>query len=237
MTACLIIHGFTGGPYEVGPLADYIREHTDWQVEVPSLPGHGLGEEGRDLELLGVSYQDWINEAEQAYLTLTKNHEDIYLIGFSMGGMIAAYLAGKYTCERLVLLSTSRRYISVPQMGIDFFRFTQKALRKKLKEDQLYNHYRKKYGSVPLHAIREFLRCMKFTRPYLKKLYYPILIGQGLQDGMVPYSTVHYLDKEIPVESEIIYFHDSKHLICLGEDKEVVIQAVFRFLTKEMDKT
>ncbi|GAB2555831.1 alpha/beta hydrolase [Gracilibacillus alcaliphilus] len=233
MPACLIIHGFTGGPYEVEPLADYLAEYTDWHVEVPSLPGHGLGEDQRHLELTSVSYQDWLDEAEGAYLELQKEHDIIYLIGFSMGGMIAAYLAAKYSCERLVLLSTSRRYISIPQMGLDMFRFAQKAVKRQLKDDQLFNHYRKKYGTVPARSVREFLRCMKFTRPYLKEIKQPVLIVQGLQDGMVPYSAVHYLDKELPVEAEIIYFYDSKHLICLGEDKDVVIAAVFNFLTKK----
>ncbi|MDX8046318.1 alpha/beta fold hydrolase [Gracilibacillus sp. S3-1-1] len=232
MTACLVIHGFTGGPYEVEPLATYIEEQTDWYVVTPKLPGHGLGA-GRDLELSDVSYKDWISEAEQAYLNIAKAHADVYLIGFSMGGMIAAYLAAKYTCVKLVLLSTSRKYISVPRMGADILQFAQKAVRHKLHDDVLFNHYRKKYGSVPWKAIREFLRCMKFTKPYLKDIHCPVFIAQGMQDGMVPYKTVHYLDKEIPVDADIIYFHDSKHLICLGDDKEVVINAVFQFLTKE----
>ncbi len=232
MTACLVIHGFTGGPYEVEPLASYIEEHTDWHVVTPSLPGHGLGE-GRDLDLLDRSYKDWVKEAEQAYLELKEDHDEIYLVGFSMGGMIAAYLAAKYTCKKLVLLSTSRKYISIPRIGVDILNFTQKAVRRKLKDDALFHHYRKKYGSVPVKAIREFLKCMKFTKPYLKEIHCPVFIVQGMQDGMVPYKAVHYLDKEIPVDAEIIYFHDSKHLICLGEDKDVVIDAVFQFLIKE----
>ncbi|WP_058305787.1 alpha/beta hydrolase [Gracilibacillus massiliensis] len=234
MTACLIIHGFTGGPYEVEPLALHLKEMTDWHVVTPSLPGHGLGDDGRDLDLLEVTYKDWIDEAEQAYLKLKKQHQDetIYLIGFSMGGMIAAYLAAKYTCAKLVLLSTSRKYISIPRITMHLFNFAQKAVRKKLKDDALYNHYMSKYGAVPIKATREFLKCMKFTKPYLKDIYCPVFIAQGIQDGMVPYKSAHYLDKEIPVEAEIIYYHDSKHLICLGEDKDVVIEAVYKFLTK-----
>ncbi|UOQ84270.1 alpha/beta hydrolase [Gracilibacillus salinarum] len=232
MPACLILHGFTGGPYEVEPLAVHIAEQTGWEVVTPSLPGHGLGQ-GRDLDLMHVTYQEWIEEAENAYVQLRESHQEIFLIGFSMGGMIAAYLAAKYACEKLVLLSTSRKYINVSQMGLDFVQFAQKAIRKTLKQDPLYNHYRSKSGSVPLKAISEFLKCMKFTKPYLKKINCPVFIAQGIQDGMVPYKAVQYLDKEIPSESEIMYFCDSKHLICLGEDKKIVIDTVCQFLKNE----
>jgi len=232
MPACLIIHGFTGGPYEVEPLADYIREHTEWEVVTPRLSGHGL-EDGTKLDLEDISYKDWMKDAEEAYFSLKKRHEKIYLIGFSMGGMIATFLAAKYTCEKLILLSASRKYISIPRISVDLLGFAQKAMRKKLKEDRLYKHYKSKYGYVPFKAIREFLKCMKYTKPYLRKIHCPVFIAQGMQDGIVPYKTVHYLDKEIPVESEVIYFHDSKHLICLGEDKDVVIEAVYQFLIKK----
>lgn len=232
MAGCLVIHGFTGGPYEVEPLTNYLNEHTEWEVVALRLSGHGLGD-GTELSLENVSYKDWLKEAEEAYFYLKNKYQDIYLVGFSMGGMIATYLAAKYTCKKLVLLSASRKYVSLPQIGLDLLGFAQKAVRKELKEDPLFNHYRSKRGYVPAKAVREFLKCMKFTKPYLRKIYCPVFIAQGMQDGIVPYKTVHYLDKEIPVEAEIIYFHDSKHLICLGEDKEIVIQAVYRFLKRE----
>ncbi|WP_163538954.1 alpha/beta fold hydrolase [Gracilibacillus sp. YIM 98692] len=233
MTACLLIHGYTGGPYEVEPLATYLKEQTDWEVMSPRLPGHGLGDDGKALDLGDVSYTDWISTAEDAYLQLKEKHDVIYIIGFSMGGMIAAYLAASYPCEKLVLLSTSRKFISISQMSIDILDFGKKAIKKQLKEDPLFNHYKGKYGSVPLSANLEFLKCMKFTKPYLKQIHCPVFIAQGIQDGMVPYKSVHYLDKEIPVDAEIIYFHDSKHLICLGEDKDIVIQSVYHFLLRK----
>ncbi|GAE93545.1 carboxylesterase [Gracilibacillus boraciitolerans JCM 21714] len=235
MTACLLIHGFTGGPYEVEPLAIYLKEKTDWHVEIPSLPGHGLGE-GKDLNLADVTYKDWINKAEEVYLKLATQHTTIYLVGFSMGGMITAYLAAKYSVKGLVLLSTSRKYISIPQIGVTLVDFSQKAVRKKLKNDPLFSHYISKYGAVPVKSTIEFLKCMRFTKPYLKRIHCPVFIAQGIQDGIVPYKSAHYLDKEIPADAEIIYFHDSRHLICLGEDKDLVVEAVYQFLKKENKK-
>ena len=57
----LCIHGFTGGPYEVQPFVDYLKMHTDWLVEVPTLPGHGI-----TLNLANYSAESWMMEAELA---------------------------------------------------------------------------------------------------------------------------------------------------------------------------
>ena len=35
-TGVLCIHGFTGGPYEVQPIADYLENNTDWKIVVPT---------------------------------------------------------------------------------------------------------------------------------------------------------------------------------------------------------
>lgn len=41
MIGCLIIHGYTGGPYEVDPLRVYLQKRTNWKIVVPVLEGHG----------------------------------------------------------------------------------------------------------------------------------------------------------------------------------------------------
>src|SRR5699024_9810271 len=108
MIGCLCLHGFTGGPYEIAPLTDFLLENTNWLVSVPTLPGHGV-----DLKLDNVTHKDWLVTAELAYQELAKKVDTIYLIGFSMGGMIAAALAAKYRVDRLVMLSPSRKYLSL----------------------------------------------------------------------------------------------------------------------------
>lgn len=225
MIGCLCIHGFTGGPYEITPLADYLKEVTDWYIEVPCLPGHG-----ESLNLNSATYLEWVDEAEQTLLKVKEKCDTIYLIGFSMGGMISAYLASKYKADKLVLLSASRKYISVGQMGKDIGQFVQERLKGKLEDNTLFQRYRQKKGAVPLRAVVQFLKCMRFTKPFLKEVHCPVLIAQGIQDGMVPYKSVHYLDKEIPGETEVIYYHDSKHHICLGTDRDVLIEKVYIFL-------
>ena len=105
---CLCIHGFTGSPYEVEPLAQYIQMHMDCKILVPTLPGHE--QQGN---LADVVYEEWIYCAEKSLKELIRECEEVYVIGFSMGGVIASYLASKYHIEKLVLLSAAAKYVCV----------------------------------------------------------------------------------------------------------------------------
>nr|WP_077625229.1 alpha/beta fold hydrolase [Sediminibacillus massiliensis] len=228
MKGCLCIHGFTGGPYEVDPLAEYVRENTDWLVKVPCLPGHG-----DTLNLKGVTFDQWVSAAEDEFRMLEKQCEQVFVVGFSMGGMIASYLAAKYPVAKLALLSPAGKYIDIKQMGVELGSFFVKGLKGELDNDPMFNNYKCKWGSVPFKAMIEFQKCVRFTRPYLENIECPVLIAQGRQDSLVPFKTLHYLDKEISgADTELILYDKSKHMICLGEQKEELIQTVFSFLTR-----
>src|SRR5690625_1871160 len=218
MIGCLIIHGFTGGPYEVEPLTNYLKEKTNWQIEVPVLSGHGT-----ELDLEHVNYEEWLSDAVEALITLKETCETIYVIGFSMGGMIAAYLAANYQIDRLVLLSTARRYLSFRHLST-YIRYGIEAMFKdELKESPLYKHYKYKFDVVPLTANIEFMKLVNKTKAYLKHVTTPVFIAQGQKDALVPAKTPYYLHDEISSEDkEVVFFERSNHLICLGNDQDVL---------------
>jgi|SRR5690625_3572793 len=230
MIGCLIIHGYTGGPHEVQPLADYLLEQTDWDIVVPTLPGHG-----KNLQLEDASYRKWLKAAEKSLKRLKNKYEEIYLIGFSMGGMIAAYLAAKYNVNKLVLLATAGKFLSLKQMTLDFGDVIKDLIRGNLQQNSTYLRYKRKVGKVPFRANIEFLKLVRYTRSYLKSIKSPVLIAQGQQDGVVPVRAASYLDKEISSpQKQVVLFEQSDHQICLGNDKDTLNAMVHDFLlTKE----
>jgi carboxylesterase len=233
MIGCLIIHGFTGGPYELEPLTEYLKENTNWHISVPTLPGHG-----KQLALENVTYKNWIEAAEASLKQLKDRCDEIYIIGFSMGGMISAYLAAKYKVDKLVLLATAGKYLSFKQIGVDLGEVIRDGITGKLGKNKLYLHYKRKLGVVPFKANIEFLKLVWQTRKYLRNVESPVLIAQGQLDSMVPYKTAYYLDKEIPSDrKEVVFFERSRHLICLGNDKDTLNRMVFEFLVKPLEKT
>ncbi|WP_440896819.1 alpha/beta hydrolase [Amphibacillus sp. Q70] len=231
MIGCLCIHGFTGGPYEIEPLTTFLQEETDWLIHVPTLPGHGI-----DLALDHVTHKDWLEAAERAYQELADQVDTVYVIGFSMGGMIAASLAAKHQVDRLVMLSPSRKYLNLIKLTSEARQLLKDRVFGEIEENLTYKNLKHKKGLIPARAYVEFAKCMAVTRPVLKDISCPVLVLQGIKDGLVPYQSTHYLAKEIPVDIDVIYYADSKHLICLGDDKEVAIAAVYKYLAESDPK-
>ncbi len=146
---CLLLHGFTGGPFEVEPLADYLR-HAGWECIVPTLPGHG----GDLSRLRGVKWGEWLDCAVmEAEKKLTEQYGGFNLVGFSMGGLISAYLANRYPVKRLVLLSTAVVFFSPGRLAKDIrYRISQRdwrTLRKK-------NYHSDRLRSAVCEACLEF---------------------------------------------------------------------------------
>ena len=80
----LLLHGFTGTPYEMKHLEEGLRE-TGHDVENPLLPGHGTSL----AEFQKTSFKDWAKGAETAFLALRERVDKVFVCGFSMGGSMA----------------------------------------------------------------------------------------------------------------------------------------------------
>lgn len=227
-TGVLCIHGFTGGPYEVQPFADYIIEETDWAVSVPTLPGHG-----DTLELRDMTADSWLMEAEIALRQLKKKADRIIIVGFSMGGLIAMYLATRYKIDRLVLLSAAAKYISPPQIIEELKGALSDAMKQQLSDNEFFQRYQYKLAHTPVLSTREFLKVVKLVEPYYSKIHIPACIVQGMKDGVVPVSAAQFIyDNIASEEKQLIHSETGKHMICYSDDCEDWFGRVLAFMKK-----
>src|SRR4051812_24515074 len=88
---CLLLHGFTGTPQNVRPLADYLARR-GLAVAAPRMPGHGTTV--ADLDRTGP--EDWLPPAQQAPGEPRGRCSTVFVAGISMGGTIALELAGRH---------------------------------------------------------------------------------------------------------------------------------------------
>ncbi|WLR42141.1 alpha/beta fold hydrolase [Bacillus carboniphilus] len=226
MIGCLCIHGFTGDTWEVEPIADYLKKETDWVIVTPTLPGHGPSS-----NLKGYTKQDWIEEAITAYKKLEEQVDEIIVVGFSMGGMIASYLAAHYSVKKLVLLSAAAYYVNPSQFAVDIKQMFEDALNRNLKDNELFNRYKKKIIETPLSSTLEFQKLVREVRPLLEKIHQPTLIIQGEEDGIVPAKSAHFLYDQIgSKEKELCFLPSSKHHVCHGNDFDTLKKKVHEFL-------
>jgi carboxylesterase len=226
MIGCLCIHGFTGAPFEVAPLVDYLKERTDWRFSVPTLPGHG-----ETLDLKGVHYHDWIAHAEKSLKDLMETCDTIYVIGFSMGGLIASYLATHYPVKRLVLLSAAAYYVNPKQLSMDIKEIVKDSFKGNLASNELFIRYKRKIKATPLSATLQFRTLVSKVRPLLGEISIPTFIAQGESDGIVPPKSAQYLYQRIGAQQKkLIYIKNSKHLICHSDEREQLFAEVIQFL-------
>lgn len=233
MIGCLCIHGFTGSPFEVEPLVHYLKERTNWQFAVPTLPGHG-----DSLNLKGIHYHDWISHAEKALHDLMQKCETIYIIGFSMGGMIASFLAARYPVQKLVLLSAAAFYVNPKQLTSDIMAMIKDSFKGDLSNNELFIRYKRKIKETPIGATMQFRNLVTKVRPLLEGISVPTLIAQGECDGIVPPKSAEYLYRQIGAQQKkLVYYQNSKHLICHSEERELLFTEVFEFLQRGPEKS
>ena len=86
----LCLHGFTGTPYEIAPLARALGA-AGFAVSAPMLAGHGESA----IALAATRWPDWLASAETALDRLRSATEGgpVAVAGFSMGGLLALRLA------------------------------------------------------------------------------------------------------------------------------------------------
>ncbi|WP_409273149.1 alpha/beta hydrolase [Neobacillus sp. SCS-31] len=227
MIGCLCIHGFTGAPYEVEPLADYLKSrHPEWMFRIPTLPGHG-----ETLSLKGIKFKEWIACAEKEYLELAERCDEVYVIGFSMGGLIAGYLAANYKVDRLVLLSAAAYYLNPRQMAAELREMARDLINGTLEENELFSRYKRKITETPLSSALQFRKLVAFIRPQLSMIQAPTFIAQGEMDGLVPPKSAEFLYESIPAEQKkLAYIKESAHHICHCREKAALFSQVDDFL-------
>ncbi|WP_060205868.1 alpha/beta hydrolase [Sporosarcina koreensis] len=231
-TGVLFLHGFTGGMFEVRPFIQYVEEKTDWITSVPILPGHDF-----PIDLSKVTAENWMMEAELALNRLRKECDRILIVGFSMGGIIALYLALRYKIEKLVLLSAAAKYISPRILLADAAVLVAESVTKSFPPNTFYHLYDYKLRNTPLHAAKEFLRVVKMVKPYYGKITTPVCIVQGKKDGIVPFSTAGHLLRSLgSQQKQLIVSENGKHHICYSDDHQVWFPKVYEFMKKDLNE-
>ncbi len=90
-TGCLLIHGWTGAPFEMEPLVEPLRA-LGCAPRLVTLPGHGTSFD----DFRTTWFEDWKRGAEEAYEALSRDVDRVVVMGLSMGGTLALHLATRY---------------------------------------------------------------------------------------------------------------------------------------------
>ncbi len=238
----LIFHGFTGTLESVQALSAPLQK-LGIAVSMPLLAGHGAASP----ELLrGVSWHEWLNDAEVALQKICCNSERIIVIGHSMGALLALHLAIKYPdkVDSLVLATPAIKLVSLfaPGRPMQFLAPLVSKLFKKwelktLFADRQHSSLMLHYSWVPTSAILSFFELIKHTQPELCRVTVPVLVLQCRRDSTVHPESATILFNNIATEpsaKSIVWLEHSDHqLFCDGERAKAV-QVIIDYVAGRM---
>lgn len=227
---CLLVHGFTGTPQNVRPLADYLARR-GLAVSAPRLPGHGTTVD--DLDRTGP--QDWIAAAEKGLSDLRERCSTVFVAGISMGGTLTLELARRHpdlagvvvmaapvqALEALEsLVNDPDRPLTVPApwatVGV-------------LTEDVGVGGIA--YLEMPLGALERGMGLMTEVREGLGDVTVPALLIYGDADQIVDKANGPFvLDGIKSDDKRLLALPDSSHEVTLDVDRERVMVEVYDFI-------
>lgn len=220
--AILIIHGFAGSTYDEEILAQDLELEWNFNVFTYTLKGH------ENNLFMNKKYQDWIDCSVSQVEYLKKNgYKVIYVIGHSMGGVIACYLASKYKeIKKVVLAAPAFKYIY--NKDDKFITTIKKG--KLLINDYGYEEVLKRALKSSISSAKEF---MKLVRKYYytpKKITVPVLIIQGLSDNLVPKDSSLYVYNSVKGKKVLLYLKDVNHDIFHSKKVYIINKKIKKFL-------
>lgn len=224
--AVLFIHGFSASYYENEYFINTLQRYPELDVYTFTMPGHETP------FMRKVPYQEWIDRSEDALVDLFKDYHTVYLIGHSMGGVIASYLASKYQkkIKKLILIAPAFEYGSFQQNKDDITRFFDREGRKGIVG---YDKLFQKILSVPVKQIIEFTKLVKEYKPYVAKVNCPTLVLQGNIDDVVPFSSSVYAYDELSGDKYFTVLRDVRHQVFISAKKEEITRYIYSFLRSE----
>jgi carboxylesterase len=226
----LVVHGFTGNPQSMRPLAEAFAA-AGYTVELPLLPGHGTTVE----DMIPTRWEDWSGAAEAAYDELAARVDKVVVAGLSMGGTITTWLATRHPeIAGIVLVNAA---IDPPaESFLDVLRGMRETGAETF--DGIGSDIAKPgvveaaYSQTPIEPLLSLQSVLSSLRGDLGKINCPVLIFTSTQDHVVPPVSSDVLAEAVSGPVERVTLERSYHVATLDHDAEEIERRSVEFADK-----
>ena len=231
-TGCLLLHGFTSTPEEVRGLGDCLHAE-GWTVYGARLAGHATYPN----DLARIRWQDWLATVEDGLALLQPMCDQVYLIGQSLGGIIALLAAARYPVHGVVALATP--YDVTPDLRLRTVRVWSVVIPWIFKGrtpivDFKLSRREKDYPAYPYFPTRilaEVEEIKLVMRAELAHIKAPVLLIQSRKDPSVPPQSAEGLFAQLPdVPKELFMLDDAGHSIVMDAQCAPAFQKICAFV-------
>lgn len=224
----LVLHGFTGNPSSMRPLAEAVAG-AGYAAALPRLPGHGTTVE----DMLTTGWADWSAHVEAAYQELAARTSKVAVVGLSMGGTLTAWLASRHPeiagivtvngalepltpeTEELFRGALAAGTDRVPGIGSDI-------ADPDVKESA--------YADTPVAPLLSLIEAGQELADGLSRIRCPALVITSRQDHVVPPTAAEYFANRVGGPVRHVWLERSYHVATLDYDQPLIHKETLAFL-------
>jgi carboxylesterase len=225
----LILHGFTGNPQSMRGLALAMTD-AGFTVELPLLPGHGT-----DIsDMVPTRWPQWCEAAVDAYAELSARCDAVVVIGLSMGGSLAVWLAEHH--PDVAALALVNPLVTPPDAATtDFIQAMIDAgdeIAPGIGSDiAMEGSVESAYPELPLRAALSLFEGVEEVEAMLGSVTCPVLVFTSKQDHVVDPKSSDVLMEGVKGSVERVVLEQSYHVATLDYDKDEIEARTVEFLS------
>ena len=225
----LVLHGFTGNPQSMRGLALAFAD-AGFTVEMPLLPGHGT-----DIsDMLPTRWKDWSEAAEVAYTELAARSDSVVVVGLSMGGMLAVWLAQRH--PEIAAIAVVNPLIAPPDGDtltlVESMIENGDEVAPGIGSDiALEGAEESAYPGLPLRAALSLFAAAAEVEAEVESVTCPVLVFTSVQDHVVDPLSSEILAARAKGPVERVTLERSYHVATLDYDKDEIEARTVDFVT------
>ncbi len=228
--AVLVLHGFTGNPSSMRPLAERLAA-AGYSVELPRLPGHGTAID----DLLDKTWDDWSGAALAAYDDLAARAPRVAVVGLSMGGGLTAFVAQRRPVAGCVFINPLVKPVDASLLAmLDDALAQGTAVMETGDESDIKRPGVSElaYPGWPLAALRSLMDGLVGVRGALGAIRAPSLIMTSREDHTVTTDNSDVLADALGGEVERVWLEESYHVATIDFDQELIEAETLAFVAR-----
>jgi carboxylesterase len=233
-TGVLFIHGFTASPAEMRPMAEAVAQAMGWRCVGPLLPGHGT----RIEDLQQTNREEWVMAVERAYEALSRECDQVFVVGLSLGAVLACHLALRQTGDvklgGLILLAPAFGVTPARALGIHIGRVVRNLRHKGTRaSDYFLDNRLYSYLQIPLNRAADLIHLGREAAAKMSHLRnLPVMMFVGERESTVSLEKMLSVVKDNPW-IRLVRLPQSRHILTVEPDRKMMFEASIRFMRDE----
>lgn len=220
----LLLHGFTGTIAHMRPLAEALHDR-GFTVMGVNLPGHATSME----DMTRATWENWLDAAKEAFLTLQKQCDAVSVVGLSMGGCLALLIGEQMQPTAIAPISApmgTRAPLWMASLASPVLKTVWWRSREAT-NSPVDDRYDYGYPGFRSSCAVHLSRLIRLARQNLHAVTCPILVVQSRADTTITADSAEVIMNGVSSERKgMLWLENVPHVCTITHETERIAQAL-----------